>query len=250
MIEVDVDFWNRLKKPSNVDVIAEEGDIVEYMNGVLFLLQTKNEYNNVIAFRYEASDKNIIWTLYAYCVLLREKYNIDYIRIEGKKNKYAFLNRNFTRKEVIKDKDEIERDIFYCDLKKCHKKIKLKCLEFKFYYLQKIYLDSNDLVEKHKCFNDMFLIVKFAVENAMKKRLGKLSKTGVVRNDFYDLTMNATIDIMSRYQKPKGYKILYLLTTADYACLGVLHNPKQVFMDSMISYDEWESYQYKKEENM
>lgn len=245
---MDIDFWNSFEKPSNVDVVAKEGDKVEDINGVLFLLQTENEYNNVVAFRHDVSDKNIIWTLYEYCVLLRDKYGIDYIRVEGDKNKYAFLKRVFTKKEVIKDRSETERDVFYCDLKKCYKKIKLKCSEFDFYYTQNKYLESTDEKEKKKCFDKMFISVKFAVENAMKKRFGKLSKKGVVRNDFYDLVMNATLDIMGRYKKPKGYRISYLLTTADYACLGVLHNPKQVFMDSMMSYDAWESYQYNREE--
>ena len=91
-------------------------------------------------------------------------------------------------------------------------------------------------------------MVQFAVENAMKIRFGGLAKKGVVRNDLYDLTMIATLNIMSRYKKPKGYKIMYLLTTADYAALYALHNPRQRFWDSMMSLESWNRYEYNKEE--
>ena len=65
--------------------------------------------------------------------------------------------------------------------------------------------------------------------------------------DVYDFTIGATLNIMSRYKKPQGYKIKYLLTTADYAALGILHNPRQKFWDSMVSYEALEDYDYCKE---
>ena len=41
---------------------------------------------------------------------------------------------------------------------------------------------------------------------------------------------------------------MYLLTTADYAALYALHNPRQRFWDSMMSLDAWNRYEYNKEE--
>ena len=240
--------WNNLEKPDNVNVVAEPGDIVEEVNGILFLLQTRNDYNNIVAYRVEKSDKFIVWTLYEYCILLYDKYGIDFVRVEGDKGKYKFLERAFTTKEVRKDKQEKERDVYYCNLETCYETFKLKCQEYEFYYNQNLYLKETDEKLKKKYFDKMFLLVKFAVETALKKRLGKLIRKGAVRpnmvEDVYDFTIGATINIMSRYKKPNGYRIKYLLTTADYAALGILHNPRQKFYDSQISLESWQNYEY------
>lgn len=240
--------WNNLEKPDNVNVLAEPGDIVEEVNGVLFLLQTRNGYNNIVAYRIEKSDKLIVWTLYEYCILLHDKYGIDFVRVEGDKGKYKFLERAFTTKEVRKDKQEKERDVYYVNLEAARESLELKCQEYEFYYYQNLYLCSDDEKLKKKYFDKMFLLVKFAVETALKKRLGKLFRKGAVRpnmvEDVYDFTMTATANIMSRYKKPKGYRIQYLLVTADYAALGVLHNERQKFWDKQISLESWDNYEY------
>lgn len=245
---IDISVWNDLTKPDNIDEAAQEGDILEKVNGVLFLLQTKNGYNNVIAYRVENSPKNIVWTLYEYCMLIHDKHNIKCVRIEGDKGKYAFLERAFTRNEVRRDRTEKTRDVYYCNLDNAYEKLSLKCKEYDFYYTQNLYIKCSDEKLKKTYFDKLFFMVQFAVENAMKIRFGGLAKKGVVRNDLYDLTMVATLNIMSRYKKPKGYKIMYLLTTADYAALYALHNPRQRFWDSMMSLESWNRYEYNKEE--
>ena len=236
--------WNNLEKPDNVNVLAEPGHIVEEVNGVIFLLQVRNGYNNIVAYRIEKSDKFIVWTLYEYCILLHDKYGIDFVRAEGDKGKYKFLERDFTTKEVRKDKQEKERDVYYCNLETCYETFKLKCQEYEFYYTQDLYIKTSD----NKYFNKMFMMVKTAVEVALKKRLGALARKGAVRHnmsdDLYDFTMTATCNIMSRYKKPKGYRIQYLLVTADYAALGVLHNERQKFWDKQISLESWDNYEY------
>lgn len=246
-----VEDWNTLEKPDNINVIAEEGDIVEKVNGVLYLLQTRNGYNNIVAYRVEESDKFIVWTLYEYCILIHDKYGIDYVRVEGDKGKYKFLEKAFNRNIVRKDKQEKERDVYYCNLKEAREPLGLKCKEYEFYYTQNLYIKSTDEKLKKKYYDKMFFMVQFAVENALKIRLGKLARKGLIRanssEDFYDFTMGATLNIMNRYKKPKGYKILYLLTTADYAALGILHNPRQKFWDCMLSYEALEDYDYCKE---
>ena len=245
-----IDIWNNIQnKPKEVNVIAKEGDIVEKINGVLFLLQTENEGNNIVAYRVEKDDKNIIWTLYEYIILLATKYNIEYVRIEGRKNRYNFLKRVFSKREVIQDRAITERDVYYAHLtSKVIEKLKLKCKEYKFYYTQNLYLNSTDEKIKKESFEKMFFMVHFAVEVALKKRLRPLSRQGVIRHDFDDLAMDATINVMNRYKKPKGYKVLYLLTTADYAALGILHNPRQKFWDNQVSYEAWLQYEFKEKE--
>ena len=240
--------WNNLEKPDNVNVVAESGDIVEEVNGILFLLQVRNGYNNVVAYRIKPDDHFIVWTLYEYCILLHDKYGIDFVRAEGDKGKYKFLERDFTTKEVRKDRQEKERDVYYVNLKAAREPFELKCQEYEFYYNQNLYLRETDEKLKKKYYDKMFLLVKFAVETALKKRLGKLIRKGAVRpnmaEDIYDFTIGATLNIMNRYKKPKGYKIKYLLTTADYAALGILHNPRQKFWDSQISLESWQNYEY------
>lgn len=248
---MNIEDWNKIKKPSNVDVKAEDGDIVEKVNGVLYLLQTNNGYNNIIAYRVEPSDKFIVWTLLEYCILIYEKYNIKYVRVEGDKGKYRFLERNFSRNIVRKDKNEKERDVYYCNLEKAYKVIKLRCQEYEFYYTQDLYLKSTDTIQKKKYFDKMFFMVQFAVENALKKMFDRFERKGAIRpnasEDLYDFTISATTNIMSRYKRPEGYKILYLLTTANYAALGVLHNKRQQFWDKQISYEALERYEYVEE---
>lgn len=243
-----IEYWNSLEKPENVSVAAVEGDIVEVINGVAFLLQTTDEYNNIVAYRVEKSDKSIVWTLLEFCKILYSKYHIEYVRVEGDKGKYRFLERLFIKKEVVKDKSVKDRDVYYCNLNEAYKKICLKCGEFEFYYNQHIYLTTTDEKLKKVCFDKMFFAVNFAVETALKKRWKKLASQGVVRNDFEDMLSTITLAIMERYKKPKGYYIGYLLTVAELAVFGILHSPRQRFEDSMLSFEAWQDYEYSSEE--
>lgn len=243
-----VEYWNSLEKPENVSVVAEEGDIVEVVNGIAFLLQTTDGYNNIVAYRVEKSDKIIVWTLLEFCKILYSKYHIEYVRVEGDKGKYKFLERLFNKKTVVKDKDVKDRDVYYCNLNEAYKKLCLKCGEFEFYYNQRVYLTTTDEKLKKACFDKMFFAVNFAVETALKKRWGKLAANGVVRNDFEDMLSTITLTIMERYKKPKGYYIGYLLTVAELAVFGILHSPKQRFEDSMLSFEAWQAYEYSSEE--
>lgn len=240
-----LEYWNNLKKPDNVNVKAVKGDIVEKIDGVLFLLQTTIDYNNVVAYRVEPSDRFIIWTFYKYCILLHDKYHIDYIRVEGDINKYKFLEK-LGKKITRKDNTVKTRDVYYCNLKTGYKIISLKSKEFEFYYVQHMYRKTH----KKEYYDKMFFHVRFAVENCIKKRLGRIVSRGTFRpnlkEDVYDFTMTATCKIMSRYTKG-DYEIRYLLTTADYAALEVLHNVKQKLIDQTLSYESYIRYEMKNE---
>ena len=243
-----IEYWNSLEKPENVSVEAVKGDIVEIVNGVAFLLQTTDGYNNIVSYRVEKSDKSIVWTLLEFCKILYSKYHIEYVRVEGDKGKYRFLDRLFTKKAVVKDDSIKERDVYYCNLNEAYKKLWLKCKEYDFYYNQHVYLTTTDEKLKKICFDKMFFAVNFAVETALKKRWKKLSAKGVVRDDFEDMLSTITLTIMERYKKPKGYYIGYLLTVAELAVFGILHSPKQRFEDSMLSFEAWQDYEYSSEE--
>lgn len=243
-----IEYWNSLEKPENVSVAAEEGDIVEIVNGVAFLLQTTDEYNNIVAYRVEKSDKSIVWTLFEFCKILYSKYRIEYVRVESDKGKYKFLERLFNKKTVVKDKDVKDRDVYYCNLNEAYKKLYLKCKEYDFYYAQHVYLTTTDEKLKKACFDKMFFAVHFAVETALKKRWKKLAANGIVRDDFEDMLSTITLTVMERYKKPKGYYIGYLLTVAELAVFGILHSPRQRFEDSMLSFEAWQDYEYSLEE--
>ena len=243
-----IEYWNSLEKPENVSVEAVKGDIVEIVNGVAFLLQTTNGYNNIVSYRVEKSDKSIVWTLLEFCKILYSKYHIEYVRVEGDKGKYRFLDRLFTKKAVVKDDSVKNRDVYYCNLNEAYKKLWLKCKEYDFYYNQHVYLTTTDEKLKKACFDKMFFAVNFAVETALKKRWKKLSAKGVVRDDFEDMLSTITLTIMERYKKPKGYYIGYLLTVAELAVFGILHSPKQRLEDSMLSFEAWQDYEYSLEE--
>lgn len=230
--------WNNIPKVDEIDVEAVEGDIVEMVDGILFLLQTTNNYNNVVCKRVEPSTNNIIHSFYRYCLILNDIHQIEYIRVEGRKGRYSFLEKVFTREEIVREKDP-HRDIFYANLSKCHKRLSLKCLEYEFYRDQKEYNQT----KSKQAWDRMFHHIHFAVYTAMKARMRSLSRKGVIRDDLDDLVMDATVNIMERYTKPKGYEIKYLLTTADYAALGALHNPKQKFFDSQISLEAYNEYE-------
>ena len=247
-ITSSIEYWNSLEKPENVSVEAVKGDIVEIVNGVAFLLQTTNGYNNIVSYRVEKSDKSIVWTLLEFCKILYSKYHIEYVRVEGDKGKYRFLDRLFTKKAVVKDDSVKERDVYYCNLNEAYKKLWLKCKEYDFYYNQHVYLTTTDEKLKKICFDKMFFAVNFAVETALKKRWKKLSAKGVVRDDFEDMLSTITLTIMERYKKPKGYYIGYLLTVAELAVFGILHSPKQRLEDSMLSFEAWQDYEYSLEE--
>ena len=233
--------WNSIEKPDNVNVVAQENDIVEKLDGVLFLLQTENDYNNVVAYRVEKSNAPIIKTFLEYCLLLYNEHNIKYIRVEGDKNKYAFIKRFFKRKQAIKDKTVKNRDVYYCNLENAKQTLELKLQEMRYYKIQSLY----NATAEQKYYEEMYLMMQFAIENAMKARLRKLN---VSRPDFYDLVMTATINVMQRYRKPGGYYTDSLLSTAYYSVLPVLHNEKQKFYDKCMSYEAFLEYEYANEQ--
>ena len=87
-----IEWWNSLKKNEDTDVIAIEGDIVCYISGIAFLIQRKNDFNNVVCWKVKTTKKDLVSifsTFRAFC----QKNKIQYLRIEGHgKHHYKMLN--------------------------------------------------------------------------------------------------------------------------------------------------------------
>lgn len=86
-----VEYWNTLPKDNETDVIAESGDFVCLINGIAFLVQRKNDFNNVVCYRVNKSKTNLVKTFDRFrdaCA----KQGIQYIRVEGhNKRTYKML---------------------------------------------------------------------------------------------------------------------------------------------------------------
>ena len=87
-----IEWWNSLKKNEDTDVIAIEGDTVVYISGIAFLIQRKNDFNNVVCWKVKTTKKDLVSifsTFRAFC----QKNKIQYLRIEGHgKHHYKMLN--------------------------------------------------------------------------------------------------------------------------------------------------------------
>ena len=91
MCKVSIEVWNKYVDKNNNEINAEakDGDIVLKHNGLLFLLQTKNGYNNVIIFRKDEDSTDTRLSILQIIQTLYKEYNIHYIRVEGRNNRYT-----------------------------------------------------------------------------------------------------------------------------------------------------------------
>ena len=86
-----IEWWNNLKKNEDVNSPAIEGDAVVYIHGIAFLIQKKNNFNNVICWKVKSSRKDLV-SIFAAFRAWCEKQKIQYIRIEGiGKHQYKML---------------------------------------------------------------------------------------------------------------------------------------------------------------
>lgn len=115
----DINYWNNIPKPNDdVDVTAEEGDIVVEIGGLLFLVQTRNNCNNIVCFRVQESNISALKTLFLFREYLLENTLIRYIRVEGNTNRYKFLEKLKPCEDyrAIQDKKTIDKNVFYIRL--------------------------------------------------------------------------------------------------------------------------------------
>ena len=85
-----IEEWNAIPKDEETDVMAEEGDLVTEIDGVAFLIQRKNNWNNVVCIRTAPQTQSILKT---FCNFRQfcEDNKIQYFRVEGGRHKYKML---------------------------------------------------------------------------------------------------------------------------------------------------------------
>ena len=87
-----IDQWNAIPKDEETNVTAIEGDIVCYISGIAFLIQRKNDFNNVVCWKVKANKKDLV-SIFAAFRAFCQKNDIQYLRIEGHgKHHYKMLN--------------------------------------------------------------------------------------------------------------------------------------------------------------
>jgi len=87
---MSIEEWNAIEKDEETDVIAIDGDLVTEIDGVAFLIQRKNNWNNVVCIRTAPSKTNILQTFEKFRSFC-EHNEIQYFRVEGISHTYKML---------------------------------------------------------------------------------------------------------------------------------------------------------------
>ena len=109
-MKTKIEWWNSLPKDKDADVTAIEGDSVVYIDGIAFLIQRKNNWNNVVCQKVKTTKKDLVSTFAtfrAWC----QKQKIQYIRVEGigkhhYKMLYLVLRKSVPTTNIVYDEDE------------------------------------------------------------------------------------------------------------------------------------------------
>ena len=115
-----IKWWNSLPKSEDVDSKAIEGDNVVLIDGIAFLIQRKNNFNNVICWKVKNSKKDLVTTFSTFRAFCQKK-KIQYIRVEGigkhqYKMLYLVLRRSPETTSIVYNEDEskeYDRHIWY-----------------------------------------------------------------------------------------------------------------------------------------
>ena len=85
-----IDQWNLIPKDEETQVEAVEGDTALLIDGVAFLIQRKNEWNNIVCIRLHPSERSIVQTFNTFREYCAEN-GIQYFRVEGISHTYKML---------------------------------------------------------------------------------------------------------------------------------------------------------------
>lgn len=119
----DFQFWNKTDKPAECEAIAEPNDLIYYDGGILYLVQTKDEFNNVVCFRMKKTKTTVKQSFYhfrRFCI----KNKIQFIRVEGNPRRYLFLkmfekglsNQGYNVRKAADESFTLNRNVFYIKL--------------------------------------------------------------------------------------------------------------------------------------
>lgn len=107
-------IFNRHSETSNYTINGK--DLCTAIDGYVFVIQTENGFNNVIFAKYSKGQKTL-YTVLKLFVKFCLSNRIEYIRVEGSSNRYNFLSLMFPDCSVLKDTNNMERNIFYIRLR-------------------------------------------------------------------------------------------------------------------------------------
>ena len=77
-----IEEWNAIQKDEATDTPAIEGDLCTEIDGIVFLVQRKNNFNNIICKRIKEPTQSLLKTFNTFRQWLEENH-LQYIRIEG-----------------------------------------------------------------------------------------------------------------------------------------------------------------------
>ena len=90
-----IEEWNALEKTADTECIAAPDDLCTVIDGVAFLIQRKNEWNNVICQRIDKTNKRSLIKTFNRFRIFCHKNKIRYIRVAGgvedKSHAYSIL---------------------------------------------------------------------------------------------------------------------------------------------------------------
>ena len=110
--------WNTLVKANyETDVEAFEDDLVFEASGIMFLVQRKNDCNNVVAQRLIHKPGTFMQAVIEFRKVMIEN-NIQFVRVEGNLKRYKFLKKMLPKLfgnevNIIKDDNVTDRNVFY-----------------------------------------------------------------------------------------------------------------------------------------
>lgn len=114
-----INAWNLQNDHSSdeIDVEAQEGDLVFEIGGVFFLVQREGDYNNIIAKRIISSKMTFREIIKEFQTVMEEN-ELQYIRVEGSLKRYLFLTKMLPelfgdKVGLVKSDESKERNIFY-----------------------------------------------------------------------------------------------------------------------------------------
>lgn len=115
---MNINDWNNIEKTTDdVNVIAEEGDLTVEIGGVAYLLQRKNDINNVICLRVKDSKMPLMDSFKVFRKWLISE-GIQYICVCGNLRRYNCLTKlkGLDGYKALKDKSETKQNVFYIKL--------------------------------------------------------------------------------------------------------------------------------------
>ena len=115
-------LWNDLEKTEETNAQSAPEDLETVINGVAFLIQRRNDINNVICQRVYNSPLNIKETFCEFVGFCRRN-KIQYIRVEGNTKRYERLLKKISElipgTDVVKamaESFQLKRNVFYIKL--------------------------------------------------------------------------------------------------------------------------------------